>query len=50
MKVKVTSVPFYIPDFNLLSCEWDNFTFKNKIRMLLQFFERNLKLFLSLIE
>ena len=23
---KVTSVPFFIPDFNLLSCELDNFT------------------------
>ena len=25
---KVTSVPFFIPDFNLISCELDNFTFK----------------------
>ena len=25
---KITSVPFYIPDFNLLSCELGNFTFK----------------------
>ena len=25
---KVTSVPFFIPDFNLLSCELDSFTFK----------------------
>ena len=25
---KVTSVPFFIPNFNLLSCELDNFTFK----------------------
>ena len=25
---KVTSVPFFIPDFNLLSCELDNLTFK----------------------
>ena len=25
---KVTSVPFFIPDFNLLSWELDNFTFK----------------------
>ena len=25
---KVTLVPFFIPDFNLLSCESDNFTFK----------------------
>ena len=24
---KVTSVPFFIPNFNLLSCELDNFTF-----------------------
>ena len=27
-RFKVTSVPFFIPDFNLLSCEWGNFTFK----------------------
>ena len=25
---KVIPVPFFIPDFNLLSCELDNFTFK----------------------
>ena len=25
---KVTLVSFFIPDFNLLSCELDNFTFK----------------------
>ena len=25
---KVTSAPFFIPDFNLLSCELDNLTFK----------------------
>ena len=25
---KVTSVPCFISDFNLLSCELDNFTFK----------------------
>ena len=25
---KVTSVPFFIPDFNLLSYKLDNFTFK----------------------
>ena len=25
---KVTSFLFFIPDFNLLSCELDNFTFK----------------------
>ena len=27
-KFKVTSVPVFILDFNLLSCELDNFTFK----------------------
>ena len=27
-KFKITSVPFFITDFNLLSCELDNFTFK----------------------
>ena len=26
--IKVTSVPFPIPDFDLLSCELDRFTFK----------------------
>ena len=26
--LKVTSEPFYFPNFNLLSCELDNFTFK----------------------
>ena len=26
--LKVTLVPFFIADFNLLSCEFDNFTFK----------------------
>ena len=25
---KVSSVPCIIPDFNLVSCEWHNFTFK----------------------
>ena len=25
---KVTPAPFFIPDFNLLNCELDNFTFK----------------------
>ena len=25
--LKINSVPFFIPDFNLLSCELDNFTF-----------------------
>ena len=27
-RFNVTSVPFFIPDYNLLSCELDNFTFK----------------------
>ena len=27
-KFKVTSVPFFIPDFNSIACELDNFTFK----------------------
>ena len=27
-RFKVTSVQFFIPDFNLLSCELDNFTIK----------------------
>ena len=27
-RFKVTSVSFFIPDFNVLSCELDNFTFK----------------------
>ena len=26
-RLKVTSVPFFIADFNFLSCEVDNFTF-----------------------
>ena len=25
---KVNSIQFFIPDFNLLSCEFDNYTFK----------------------
>ena len=25
-RCKITSVPFFIPDFNLLSCELDSFT------------------------
>ena len=28
---KVTSVPFFFPDFNSLSCELDNFTFQSVI-------------------
>ena len=31
---KVTSALFFIPDFNLLSCELDNFTFKVLYRVL----------------
>ena len=27
-RFKVTSVPFFVTDLNLLSCELDNFTFK----------------------
>ena len=27
-RFKVTSIPFYVPDFKLLSCELDNVTFK----------------------
>ena len=27
-RIKATSVPFFLADFNLLSYEWDNFTFK----------------------
>ena len=27
-RFKVTSVPFFITDFNLLSCKFENFTFK----------------------
>ena len=27
-RFKITSVPFFIPDFKLLSCELDSFTFK----------------------
>ena len=26
--LKTTSVPFFVADFNLLSCEFDNFTLK----------------------
>ena len=26
-RFKVTSVPYFVSDFNLLSCELDNFTF-----------------------
>ena len=32
---KLTSVPFFIPDFNLLSFQLDNFTFKCYIEFIL---------------
>ena len=62
---KVASVPFFIPDFNLLSCKLDNFTFlsvilshfililylkKNKIIILSQFILKNLEWFLFLFQ
>ena len=58
---KVASPPLFIPDFNLLSCEFDNLRLnfyiessyikvKIKIRILLQFVVKNLKLFLSLLQ
>ena len=61
---KVTSVPFLIPDFNLLSCELKNFTFKvliesfyiyiilkqNKITIISQFLVKNQKWFLLLVK
>ena len=28
MNLKTTSVSFFIPDFNSLTCEFDSFTFK----------------------
>ena len=34
-RFKVTSVPFSIADFNLLSCELDNFTFSVLYRFIL---------------
>ena len=52
---EVTLVPFFIADFNLLSCELDHFTFKvlkqkkKKITILLQFLAKNVKLFLLLL-
>ena len=59
-----TSVQFFIPDFNLLSCEIDNFTLKyyiesfctdiilkqNKFKMLSPFLVRNVKRFLLLLQ
>ena len=33
-KFKVTSVPFFTPDFNLLGCELDNFIFSHFMLML----------------
>ena len=37
-RFKVTSVPFFIPDFNLLSCELENFTFKLTLSHLILIF------------
>ena len=31
---KVTLVPFFIPDFNLLSCKFYSFTFKELYRVI----------------
>ena len=36
-KLKVASVLFFIPDFSLLSCELDSFTFKDKLEALNDF-------------
>ena len=55
--MKFSSVPFFTPDFNLLSCELDNLRFncyiesfyikaKTKTRILLQFLVKNLKLYI----
>ena len=35
---KVASVPFFIPDFNLLSCELENFTYKVLHRVILYWY------------
>ena len=55
-RCKVTSVPFCIPGFNLLSCELDNFTFYtditlklNKMIILRQFLVKILKRFILLL-
>ena len=32
---KVTSVPFFIPEFNLISCTLDNFTLKALYQIIL---------------
>ena len=42
-RFKVTSVPFFIPDFNLLSCELDYFTFILKQKIKLQYFYSSLQ-------
>ena len=58
---RITSAPFFILDFDLLSCELDNFTFKmlyriildkskNKIKILLQFLVKNIKWFLLVLQ
>ena len=36
-RFKVTSVPFFITDFNLLSFGWDNFTFKGLYWVILRY-------------
>ena len=38
---KSISVPFFIPDFNLLSCKLDNFTFKTNLQYFFVPFERS---------
>ena len=62
--MKVTSVPFFGADFNLLSCKLDNFMFKyyiesfyidimlkqNKIIILSQFIVKNLKWFVFFLQ
>ena len=42
--LKTTSVSFFIADFNLLSCEFDKFTFK----LLFESFDINKKLIYSI--
>ena len=53
---KVVSVPFFIPTFNLLRCKLNNFCLKyyieakNKIRILLLVFVKNVTLLLLLLQ
>ena len=63
-RFEVTSVPFFIPSFNLLSCELKNFIFKgytetfyintilkqNKFKILSPFLVKNLKWLLSILQ